>query len=429
MVKLYGETLTRRDVAERSGMLSQFAGVRLVTLGDGVERGVRMLEFRTGSGLRFTALVDRALDIADCDYKGQAIGWHSPTGFRHPGLHDYEGEAGLGWTRSFSGLVATCGLDHILGPAEVPADAYNYPGRTSVKHSLHGRISTIPARLTGYGETWSGDECVLWAEGIVQQSTLFGEDLHLLRRIEADVGGKAIRVRDRVVNHGFYRTPHMFFYHVNVGHPVLAEGSRYLAPITDVIWATHAASFEAQGVGYRTVPAARNRFREQVWEHGVAADQGDNVPVAIVNDRLGLGVEVVTSKSELPCLYQWQNFQAGQYVMGIEPSTHHILGDVASRERGEMIELEHDEGRSYRLDIRVIDGSDDIAATERRIAAIAAQPPGGLPTSVGGVPQAGAGLMERTKVGSEHRPGRPMGKPMMWRTGVATARNLSWRST
>ena len=79
MVELYGKTLSRRQVSERSGMLSQFAGVRLMTLGDGVERGIRMLEFRTGTGLRFTALVDRALDIADCDFKGQAIGWHSPS--------------------------------------------------------------------------------------------------------------------------------------------------------------------------------------------------------------------------------------------------------------------------------------------------------------------------------------------------------------
>ena len=152
MVELYGESLSRRQTSERAGMLSQFAGVRLMTLGDGLERGLRMLEFRTGSGLRFTVLVDRALDIADCDYKGQSIGWHSPTGFRHPALHDYEGENGLAWARSFSGLLVTCGLDHILGPGEVPADNYNYPGRQSVAHSLHGRIGTVPARLTGYGE-------------------------------------------------------------------------------------------------------------------------------------------------------------------------------------------------------------------------------------------------------------------------------------
>ena len=88
MVELYGRSKSRRDVSAHAGMLSQFAGVRLVELADGVERGVRMLEFRTGTGLRFTVLVDRALDIAECEHKGRAIGWHSPTGFRHPGVHE-----------------------------------------------------------------------------------------------------------------------------------------------------------------------------------------------------------------------------------------------------------------------------------------------------------------------------------------------------
>src|SRR3546814_1303560 len=114
MVDLFGRRMSRRAVAAHRGALSQFAGVRLMTLGDGVERGIRMLEFRTGTGLRFTVLVDRALDIADCEHKGRAVGWNSPAGFRHPGLHDYEGEGGLAWLRSFSGLIVTCGLDHIL---------------------------------------------------------------------------------------------------------------------------------------------------------------------------------------------------------------------------------------------------------------------------------------------------------------------------
>src|SRR5215510_92589 len=133
MVELFGRSISAREIAEHSGALSQFAGVRLMTLGDGVERGVRLLEFRTGTGLRFTVLVDRAMDIADCEHAGRAIGWHSPAGFRHPGLHDTEGEAGLAWARSFSGLLVTCGLDHILGPAEVPAETYLYPGKPTVR--------------------------------------------------------------------------------------------------------------------------------------------------------------------------------------------------------------------------------------------------------------------------------------------------------
>ncbi|NGO52322.1 aldose 1-epimerase family protein [Allomesorhizobium camelthorni] len=392
MVRLYGQTLTRRQVSERSGMLSQFAGVRLMTLGDGVERGIRMLEFRTGSGLRFTALVDRALDIADCDYKGQAIGWHSPSGFRHPALHEYEGEGGFSWARSFSGLLLTCGLDHILVPEEVPADNYNYPGRKSVRHSLHGRVSTIPARLTGYGERWDGDRCVLWAEGVVQQSAVFGEDLHLHRRIEADVGGNEIRISDRVVNHGFARTPHMYFYHVNVSHPLVDEGSRYLAPVTDVVWAAHAGeAYRAQDVGYRTLPAPRANFREQVWQHELGSDAGGNVPVGVVNDRIGLGFEIVTRKNQLPCMYQWQNFQAGHYAMGIEPATHHALGNTAARERGEMIWLEHDESRSYEATFKVLDGQAEIDEAERRIASIAKQPQEDFPAPSGRFPKLAEG--------------------------------------
>jgi len=384
MVALHGRHYTRRELSERAGMLSQFAGVRLMELGDGVERGVRMLEFRTGSGLRFTALVDRALDIADCEFKGQAIGWNSPAGFRHPGLHEYEGEGGLAWARSFSGLLVTCGLDHILFMNEVPADNYVYSPKPTVRHSLHGRVGTIPARLTGYGETWHGDECVLWAEGIVQQSAVFGEDLHLVRRIEADAGGNEIRLIDRVVNHGFYRTPHMYCYHINVGHPVLDEGSRYLAPIRDVVWAAHAGDgYRRQGVGYRTLSGPRLDFHEQVWQHELGADAQGLQYVALVNDRAGLGFEVVTRKDQFPCLYEWQNLQAGQYALGIEPATNHVLGNLAARERGEMIWLQHGEERRYDSVFRVLDGTEAIAASEARIRAISSQPEDDYPAPSG----------------------------------------------
>ena len=257
----------------------------------------------------------------------------------------------------------------------MPADNYGYPGKNTVRQTLHGRISTIPAKLSGYGETWRGDQCILWAEAIIAQSAVFGENLHLHRRVEADVGGNGIRVTDRVVNQGFRPTPHMFFYHVNVGHPLLDEGSRYLAPIRDVVWAAHAGDrYRAQGVGYHTAPAPLERFVEQVWQHDVTADVGDETPVALINDRLGLGFEVCTKKSQLPCLYQWQNFQAGEYALGIEPSTHHVKGNLFARGRGEMIWLEHGEERHYDLRLSVIDGVKAIAGATKRIANIAVQP-------------------------------------------------------
>ncbi len=387
MVTLFGEQRTRREVAALSGSLSQFAGVRLMTLGDGVERGIRMLEFRTGTGLRFTVLIDRAMDIGDCEYNGMAIGWHSPAGFRHPGLHEYEGEGGLGWMRSFSGLLVTCGLDHTLFMAEEPADHYNYRPRQTIRHSIHGRIGTIPARLTGHGERWEGDDCHLWCEGVVRQATVFGEHLELHRRIEVKVGTNDIRLTDRVVNLGFNPTPHMYMYHINVGHPVLAEGSRYVAPIRDLLWAGHAGEgYRAQGVGYDRLPAPQERFHEQVWEHEVDADGAGLVPVALVNLQLGLGLEVTFRKDQFPCLFEWQALQSGIYALGIEPSTNHVTGRGHAREEGQLIWLAHGDERRYETTFRVLASSRDIEASIRRIEAIRTQPRDGFAEPTGNFP-------------------------------------------
>ena len=185
----------------------------------------------------------------------------------------------------------TCGLDHTLSPCEVPADNYNYPGRKRVRHSLHGRVSTIPARLTGYGETWDGDRCVLWAEGVVQQSAVFGEDLHLIRRIEADVGDNAIRhLRPRREPRFQPDAAHVF---LSFQRQLSAarRGSAFLAPIASVVWAAHAgADYEAQKVGYKTVSGPKLKFREQVWQHDLAPDPAGNVAVAVVNDQIALGL-------------------------------------------------------------------------------------------------------------------------------------------
>ena len=64
----------------------------------------------------------------------------------------------------------------------------------------------------------------------------------------------------------------------------------------------------------------------------------------------------------MPCLYEWQHFQAGGYAFGIEPSTHHSLGDLAARDRGEMIWLQGQDERCYDSTFRILDGADQMAA-------------------------------------------------------------------
>jgi len=387
MVMLFGESLTRREVAARLGTLAAVAGVRLVTLGDGHERGQRMLEFRSGSGLRFTVMVDRGFDIGECEHRGRAIGWQAPGGFPHPHLADAEAEDGLGWLRAASGLLVTCGLDQILSGDETSAAHFDYPGRPRITTTLHGRISMLPARLTGYGERWEEDDCILWCEGTVIQAGLFAETLQLVRRIEVDVGSDEIRIHDRVVNRSFTPTPHMYLYHVNLGYPLLDSGARYVAPVVETLWAAHAgADYTRQGIGYRTLPEPQYPFREQVWQHAMQPDGEGRVRVALLNDRLGLGFMLETRAAQFPCHFQWQNLRSGYYTLGIEPATNHVLGRRFAEERGELIWLDHDEERQYDTVFSVLDGKEALAAAETVIRTVTAQPDEDYPVPSGRFP-------------------------------------------
>ncbi|MFC7493590.1 MULTISPECIES: aldose 1-epimerase family protein [unclassified Nocardioides] len=345
---------SRSHLARHAGDQKVYGGVRSVVLDDGVERGIRVLEFTTGGGLYFEVLVDRAMDIGVAELDGHSVGWRSPTGFRHPGLHEQADEDGLSWLRSMSGLVVTAGLDHTLFGGEVDASHYAYPPRQTVRHGLHGRVANIPARLTGYGERWLDDgHCVLWAEGEVVQATNFGEHLVLRRRIEADLGGTEIRLVDTVTNAGFERTPHMFLYHVNVGWPLLDRGTRFVADVERTLWQSD--SVATQGADHLVFDEPVRGFVEQVYEHQLVAADGRH-RAALVNDGLGLSFELDVDATAFPCFFQWLNLREGGWAVGLEPSTHHVAGDAAAREAGSMTWLEHGEQRHYDTVLRFARG-------------------------------------------------------------------------
>jgi len=344
-MRIHGRELAQAELEAYAGDAAAAGGVREVELSDGAERGIRVLEFTTAGGLRFESMIDRAMDIGVAEYRGVGVGWRSPSGFRHPGLHETDSEEGLSLFRSMSGLVVTAGLDHTLFGDRTEAAHYAYPPRTHVQHTLHGRVGNIPARLSGYGTRWDGDRAVLWAEGEIRQAAVFGEHLRLTRRIEAPLDGSEIRLIDVVRNHGFERTPHMFLYHVNVGWPLLEEGARFEAPVRETTWRSD--SVGSQGADEKVMAAPRPGFVEQVYQHGLDADSEGRTRAAVVNDRLGLRFELDFSTREFPWFFEWLSLRAGSYAIGLEPSTHAVAGDNAARADGTMIWLEHGEERRY----------------------------------------------------------------------------------
>lgn len=360
MPKLWGRQYSRSELLRRVGRLEQVAGVRLVTLGDGAERGVRVLEFRTGSGFSFDVMVDRAFDVGRCESNGRSLCWQSGVGFAGPWYHEPEG---LGFLRTWGGgMFTTAGLDHTLFMAEDTAEQYHYPPKQTETFGLHGRVSNLPARLTGYGERWEEDECVLWAEGEVLQAAVFGEQLLLRRRIEARVGESRFKVQDEVENVGYDLTPHMYLYHVNAGFPAVSEDSELLAPTSSV---------EARGdypvEDYKKLHAPEAGHVEQVFEHDLIPEEDGTVPVAVVNRALEFGVYQLYDKTQLPHHFMWKMLGEGTYAVGIEPSTNRSAGRLNAWERGELIELGPGEKRTYDLELGALEGPEDVDRFAGRI--------------------------------------------------------------
>lgn len=368
------EPRSERELLRRVGRLEQVAGVRLVTLGDGTERGMRVLEFRSGSGLCFEVLVDRCMDIGRADLAGRSLAWLSPAGAVGPW---YAEPRGLGWFRTWNGgLLTTCGLDHTLLGGVDTAGQYHQDCVPTVEYGLHGRVGALPARLVGYGESWDDEGCLLWAEGVVRQAAVFGECLELHRRIEVRLGSSTLRVADEVTNAGFDPTPHMYLYHVNVGWPLLDHDARLLLPAPA---GTPTGAWQVDG-DYRVMTGPQPAFREQCYEHAMAHEADGTVPVAIANDALELGLYQLYDGLAMPFHTTWRMLGEGTYSVALEPTTNRDAGRFDAIERGELLWLQPGERRRYRLDIGILDGADDIARFTRRVEAITPVPSSQHPT-------------------------------------------------
>ncbi len=367
MPQLWDEPYPRPELLRRVGRLDQVAGVRLVTLADGPARGVRTLEFRTGTGFAFDVLVDRSFDVGRCEMAGYPLSWLAPPGTVGPWYYEPDD---WGWFRSWGGgMVVTCGLDHTMVAEDDTAEQFHQPHMfTSVRYGLHGRVGGLPARLVGYGERWDGDECTLWAEALVVQAAVFGEQIALRRRIEASVGGSSFRIHDEVENVGFSSTSHMLLYHCNSGFPVVDAGSELLVPARSVT-----CDSWVEVAGHTTLSAPVRDAQEACFYYDPAPAEDGTVPVAVVNRRLGIGVYQVFQAGQLPHFMVWRMLGEGTYAVGLEPGTNPAISRAEARRLGKLIELGPGETRRYDLEIGALSGAAGIDAFAARVAAAAGQ--------------------------------------------------------
>lgn len=343
-VTLYGQALAPEELRRRVGRLEQVAGIESFTYDDGPERGVRALRVRTGTGFAFTVLADRGLDIGDAEFRGMALAWSSPTGVTGPWYHEPEG---TGWLRSFhGGLIVTCGLQHAGRPSE----------RDGELLGMHGRASNLPASHIAREARWDADGCALEVRGQVRETRVFGSDLVMSRRITARVGESVLRIEDAVENRGWSSAPLMLLYHINLGWPLLADGSHLVGPgAPGEIPDPHEAGATAGGEAWDRFAAPTPGFEERSYYHRPRAGADGWAEARLENPRLagGLALRVRFRPEELPEFVQWTMTGEGTYVLGLEPATCRLLGYPAERAAGRVIDLWPGETRRFRLEIGV----------------------------------------------------------------------------
>lgn len=353
MAKLYGRDVSRRELLRRVGDVGQVAGVRRCVLSEGRWQGVEAVDVYTGTGFSFTVLPSRALDISAAWYKGMALAWRSPTGDVHPAYYEPEG---LGWLRSFfGGLVATCGLANAGAPCVDQGQSLG----------LHGRIGNTPAYAVLADGEWQGDEYAMAVRGKVRQSAVFGEDLLLTRCISAKLGESRLVIEDVVENLAWEPSPLQLLYHCNLGYPLVDEGSRMLLSTAGAV--PRDAEAEQGKEAYAACQAPAAGYKEKVYYHDLSPSSDGNVAVALVNDRLGLGVYIRYRKDELPRFTEWKMMGEGTYVVGLEPANCQVEGRNKDRERGILQFIQPGEVRRFRLEIGVLDGKDEIRAVEQEV--------------------------------------------------------------
>lgn len=357
MPRLFGRNYTPQQVRDLVGDMSQVAGARRAELVEGNERGADLIEVFNASGLCFSVLPGRALDIASAHYKGMSLCFRGNTGDVGPAFYEPQG---YGWMRGFyAGLVLSCGMVFTGHPETDPEEENQELG-------LHGRLSFIPAKNVVAEANWEGEDYAIRIRGKMREAVVFGTFLELTREIRMNLGERRFTIRDRIENLGVDPSPLMFVYHCNPGFPLLDRGSRVI-----VHSARTTEWLKDEEVGpeaYALVGAPQKKAHDKVFVHRPLADREGNVHVGVLNDRLGLGLYWKFPRQEIPLLNHWQHFHRGTYVMGIEPGNVSMLGRAWNRKHGYLQHIQPGEVRHFHLEIGVLDGAREMRAFEKMVA-------------------------------------------------------------
>lgn len=344
MAKLFGKNYSKKELLDKMGNIGTLAGVRTIEYQDGFARGLRAYEVVCGD-IRFTAYIDKCLDIGEYYYKGVPLHYHARPGVMN-GSWFYDGENA---PRSIMcGMLFTCGLTNV-GPIQQLPDGKTLP--------QHGFIRNTPAEHCGARCYWEGDDYFIELTGTMRESSLFGTNLVLRRTITCKLGENAIHIHDEIENESSTENvPLTVMYHCNAGFPLLDADSRLVIDPEKTGERDEIARIGRRQESPLVFGEPVVGYDEQVFYNVLRADAAGMCHATMVNPGRRLSLTVSYSKKELPNLIHWKCKDAGNYVTGIEPSNCYPEGLARERAGGTLRLLAAHELVENELCLSVCDG-------------------------------------------------------------------------
>lgn len=351
-IEIFDKNYSKEELYSYFGEINHISGIRKFKLLEGKSKDCEIIEVRTGSGLVFEINSTRGLDIGRCSYKNIPISYQGYNKEVHPSYYETFSD---GWLRSFNGgLLVTCGLKSI-GKDEID-------GKEILP--LHGRISNTPSDRVNIEEYWENDKLFLKVFGKVRESKALNYNLELSRSISIEAGTNKIVINDTIENMGFDDEEFMLLYHFNIGHPILDEFAKLISNSKYVIPRDEDA--KKQKEKYYEYCKPTPKYKDIVYYHKLIDKEG-LCTVAIINEKINMGVALYFNKEELDCFTQWKFNNRGNYVAGIEPGNAYVNGRSVERKEGRLKSIKGREKKEYKVEVEILVNKEEIDSYKEKI--------------------------------------------------------------
>lgn len=349
------------SVGNDTEMLGQLdVRVEMQTCRGGLRDGVDKLIITSGK-MKVVILPTRGMSLWKAYRSDMEYGWQSPVkGPVHPKFVPLTEPGGLGWLDGFDELLVRCGLESNGAPG------FDDDGR--LQYPLHGRVGNKPARKVSVSIDDATQEVVV--TGVVDEVRFHFLKLRMTTTYRIGLDSNRIHIVDEIENLSASEASMQMLYHANFGAPLLDAGTKFIAPLKEVVPRNdHAAS----GLeGWENYGAPEPGFEEQVYFLTMHAMANDRTQVMLKDAHSMNGVAIDYNVNQLPCFSVWKNTTALEdgYVTGIEPGTNYPNPRAYETEQGRVVTIGPKGKHKFELGLSFLVGEQEVAASETQINSI-----------------------------------------------------------